>query len=102
MGLGFSAVLLVLGAVREVIGHGTLFADMELLLGPGAAAWELTVIPEYRGFLLAVLPPGAFLGMGLLIAAKHAVDDGLSRRRARRDGARDPAARRVRVTGEIA
>ncbi len=74
MGLGFGAVLVLLGAFRELLGTGVLFADMAQLFGPAAAAWEITVVPEYRGFLLAVLPPGAFIGMGLLIAAKQYLD----------------------------
>jgi len=101
MGLGFTLVLVVLGGLRELVGQGTLLADMELLLGPMAADWTITVIPEYRGFLLAALPPGAFLGMGLLIAAKQALDDRLQRGRRRAAKAPDITARRVRVTGEI-
>ena len=101
MGLGFTLVLVTLGALREVLGQGTLLAGMDLLFGAGAASWQITVIEDYRGFLLAVLPPGAFLGMGLLIAAKRAFDDELERRAQ----ARSPQTvtdRRVRVTGEIA
>jgi electron transport complex protein RnfE len=100
MGLGFTLVLLVLGALRELLGQGTLFADLDLLLGPAAADWALTVFPDYRGFLLAVLPPGAFLAMGLLIAAKAWWED----RRARTvaAGPAEAASRRVRTTGEIA
>lgn len=74
MSLGFGAVLLVLGAVRELLGSGTLFADMDLLFGPGASHWQLTLSEAYPGFLLAILPPGAFIVMGLLIAAKNSID----------------------------
>lgn len=74
MGLGFGAVLVLLGGFRELLGTGVLFADMAQLFGPSAATWEITVVPAYRGFLLAVLPPGAFIGMGLLIAAKQYLD----------------------------
>lgn len=73
MGLGFAAVLVVLGAMREIVGHGTLLAGAEQLFGPAAADWGVQV-PGYRGFLLAVLPPGAFIGLALLVAAKNAVD----------------------------
>jgi len=72
-GLGFSLVLLVLGALRELFGTGSLFANMEYLL-PFAANWEITVLPAYPGFLLALLPPGAFLFMGLLLATKNFID----------------------------
>ena len=101
-GLGFTLVLVALGALRELLGQGTLLADMDLLLGPAAADWTLTLIPDYRGFLLAVLPPGAFLGLGLLIAAKSAIDDRGARLRAAAASAEDRTARRVRVTGDVA
>ncbi|MBN4075667.1 MAG: electron transport complex subunit RsxE [SAR86 cluster bacterium] len=71
-GLGFGLVLLALGAIRELIGTGAVFANMELLL-PFAGNWELTVLPGYPGFLLALLPPGAFLLMGLLLAIKNLI-----------------------------
>jgi len=71
MSTGFGVVLIGLGTFRELLGTGMLLADMDQLFGPAAAGWTLTVIPEYRGFLLAVLPPGAFIGLGLLIAAKQ-------------------------------
>lgn len=73
MGLGFAAVLVVLGMLRELVGHGTLFAGAELMFGPVATGWMLE-IPAYRGFLLAILPPGAFIGLGLLIALKNRLD----------------------------
>ena len=74
MGLGFTAVLLVLGAMREIIGFGTLFRQFELMFGAGAEWVEITVFENYPGFLLAILPPGAFLGLGLLIALKNVID----------------------------
>ncbi len=74
MGLGFAGVLVALGAFREVLGQGTLFSQAELLLGSAASGLELTVIPGYDGFLLAALPPGAFIGLGLLLALKNLID----------------------------
>jgi electron transport complex protein RnfE len=71
MGLGLTAVLGVLGAIREVIGKGTLFSGIDLALGDVAQNWVLHVIPDYKGFLLAILPPGAFIGLGCLIAGKN-------------------------------
>ncbi len=92
MGLGFGAVLVLLGAIRELFGQGTLFAGLDLLLGPIAADWQLTLIPDYD-FLFLVLPPGAFFAAGLLIALKNAIDD-------RRRRAHSPTPReRIRVTG---
>lgn len=79
MGLGSTAVLVVLGAMRESLGHGTLLAQAQLLFGPAARDWTLTLVPGYHGFLLAILPPGAFIGLGLIIAAKN----WLEQRRAR-------------------
>jgi len=80
MGLGFTAALVAIGGVREILGSGTLFANAHLLLGQGFAFLELTLIPEYRGYLLMILPPGGFLVVGFLLAGKRMLD----RRRAAR------------------
>ncbi|BBN82322.1 electron transport complex subunit E [Pseudoalteromonas sp. A25] len=74
MGLGFAMVLIVLGTMRELIGQGTLFDGADLLLGPWAASLRLEIFEFDSQFLVAILPPGAFLGMGLLIAAKNVID----------------------------
>lgn len=71
MGIGFTAVLVVLGAMREIIGSGTLFANAHLMFGDLASLLTVTLIEDYRGFLLAILPPGAFIGLGVLIALKN-------------------------------
>ncbi len=71
MGLGLTFVLAVLGGIREIIGHGTLLSGIDLALGESAKALVITVIPNYHGFLLAILPPGAFISLGLLIAGKN-------------------------------
>lgn len=101
MGLGFLAVLLVLGALREIIGQGTLLTNMELIFGPAAASWELTLFPGYPDFLFAVLPPGAFVGLGLLIALKNRIDSGIEARRAAKADRVVAGSKRVRVTGHI-
>lgn len=80
MGIGFTLVLLALGAIREILGHGTLLAQAELLFGEGAEWLTITLFEDYRGFLLAILPPGAFLILGLLIALKNIVDKRLAER----------------------
>ncbi len=72
MGAGFGAVLLMLGGCRELIGHGTLFAGASATLGPWAGMLETTIIDDYRGFLPVLLPPGAFVVLACLIAAKNA------------------------------
>lgn len=69
MGLGLTAVLVVLGAIREIAGQGTLLSGIDLVFGEAAKSWVLNVLPGYQGFLLAILPPGAFIALGLLIAA---------------------------------
>lgn len=74
MGLGFAAVLVVLGAMREIIGQGTLFHNAHLMFGEAGRALTITLISDYQGFLLAILPPGAFLGLGLLLALKNIID----------------------------
>jgi len=74
MGMGFLVVLALLGGLREIIGFGTLFANAELMFGEGAQALTITLNPDYGGFLLAVLPPGAFFGLAILIVAKNWFD----------------------------
>ncbi|SEF61454.1 electron transport complex subunit E [Vibrio hangzhouensis] len=71
MGLGFTWVLVALGGLREVIGSGTLFSNASLLLGEHFAFLEMTVIPDYRGVLLVILPPGGFLILGVMLGIKQ-------------------------------
>lgn len=71
MGLGLTAVLVVLGGFREAIGKGTLLSGIDLALGPIAKDWVIPLSHDYHGFLLAILPPGAFIGLGLLIALRN-------------------------------
>jgi Na+-translocating ferredoxin:NAD+ oxidoreductase subunit E len=79
MGVGFTGVLVTLGAARELIGQGTLFAGAHMMFGEGARAIELQLLDG--GFLLALLPPGAFIGLGLMVALKNLIDARLQRRR---------------------
>jgi len=74
MGLGFTGALTIIGLVRELLGAGTLFAQASLLLGPHFAFLEMTVIPNYGGVLLMILPPGGFLVLGVLLALKRRLD----------------------------
>ncbi|SES85555.1 electron transport complex subunit E [Thalassotalea agarivorans] len=78
MGLGFLAVLMILGAAREILGQGTLFDGAELLLGEWASQLRIEVMNLDNQFLLAILPPGAFFAMGFLIAIKNMIDDKLA------------------------
>lgn len=70
-GLGFCVTLVLLGGVRELVGRGTLFRDANLLFGEMGRALEVTVVPGYSEFLLAMLPPGAFIALGCLVAARN-------------------------------
>lgn len=74
MGLGSLYVLVLLGALREAIGQGTLLTQADLMFGEAARGMTITLVEDYPGFLLAVLPPGAFIGLGLLIAIKNVID----------------------------
>lgn len=74
MGVGVTLVLVMLGALRELVGKGTLLSGIDLALGPVAKHWVIHVIPDYPGFLLSILPPGAFFGLGLIIAARNWLD----------------------------
>ncbi len=80
MGLGFTFALVLLGSMRELIGSGTLFAHADLMFGEAAKAWKIEVIKDYSGMLLAILPPGAFIGLGFLIALKNIIDNKLQQR----------------------
>ena len=71
MGLGFTMVLVVLGALREVVGMGTLFANAHIMFGDGMQWLTIEVFSDYDGFLLAILPPGAFIGLAFLLAARN-------------------------------
>jgi len=83
MGLGFTLALVVLGAAREMLGAGTLFADADLLMGESFAWLQTTLIQPYRGFLLMALPPGGFLMLGFILAGKKLIDRWLANRQAR-------------------
>jgi len=80
MGLGFTLALVTLGATREILGSGSLFANAALLLGDSLTFLELQLIPDYSGFLLVVLPPGGFLVLGFLLAGKRILDGRLQQR----------------------
>ena len=81
IGVGFLLVLVVLGAIREVIGYGTVFRGADVMFGPWATALTVTLFDDYRGFLLAILPPGAFVGLAVLVAAKQKLDNMAEQRR---------------------
>jgi electron transport complex protein RnfE len=97
MGLGFTLVLVLLGAMREIIGSGTLFANAPLLLGESFSFLEITLIQDYRGFLLMILPPGGFLALGFLLAGKRIIDKRIQKIRAASDNQpeHEPAAEQV-------
>jgi electron transport complex protein RnfE len=101
MGLGFLVVLVALGAIRELLGSGTLFADMHLLFGAFASSWILQPFGENYSFLIVVLPPGAFLVTGFLIAIKNAIDAVIKRRTDAQKDAPVKGAKRIRTTGHI-
>ena len=79
MGLGFAAVLVLLGAAREVLAQGTLFDGIETLLGDWASFMTITLYHSETSFLLAALPPGAFILMGLIIALKNQIDNKMAK-----------------------
>jgi len=102
MGLGFALVLVAVGAIREILGSGTLLAGMDLLLGPIAENWTITLFSNYSGFLVAILPPGAFIVTGFLIAIKNVIDSELEKReKAKRTELVVKGSKRVRTTGTI-
>lgn len=96
MGLGFTLVLVLLGGIREILGAGTLFDGASRLFGESASGWVIHFYTSDTSFLLAILPPGAFLAMGLIIAVKNMID-GLIARAERREV---KSIQRARVTAE--
>lgn len=82
MGLGATAALFVLGAIREVLGNGTLFDGADLLLGEWAQVLRVEIVHLDSPFLLAILPPGAFIGLGFMLAAKYLIDERQKKRSA--------------------
>lgn len=97
MGLGFTLILVLLGAMRELLGYGTLLAGADLLLGDWAKDLTIVIFTTESPFLLAILPPGAFLGMGLLIALKNMLDNLIEKRSQSAKQAK--VVQRARVTG---
>ncbi|MCB1798706.1 MAG: electron transport complex subunit E [Gammaproteobacteria bacterium] len=81
IGIGFTLALVVLGGSRELIGQGTLFDGAHLMFGEAARAWRWSIGDDYPGILLAILPPGAFMGLGMMIALKNIIDRRLHRRK---------------------
>ena len=101
MGLGFLFVLVLLGAIRELLGQGTLLVDMHLLFGAAAADWVMRPFGDNYSLLIVVLPPGAFLVTGFLIAIKNAIDNANKRRTDALKDAPIKGAKRIRTTGHI-
>mgnify|MGYP003342695707 CR=1 FL=1 len=100
VGLGFTAVLVLLGAMRELLGSGTLFANMHLLLGNIAQSWTVK-IADYKQFLFFILPPSAFICLGFIIAGKNIIDERLKQRAAQQAKEVVVGSKRVRTTGHI-
>lgn len=102
MGTGFMAVLLSVGAIREILGLGTLFSDMQLLLGPMGENWTIQLFGDnFQGLLVAVLPPGAFIVTGFLIALKNIIDAKQLDREKRAKASDPKISKRVRTTGAV-
>lgn len=78
MGIGFTLAMVVLGALREISGAGTLFANASVLLGESFRFMEVTIISEYKGFLLMALPPGGFIMLGFMVAGKRLLDNSIA------------------------
>ena len=75
MAIGFSAVLVLLGAVRELLGQGTLFDGAELLLGEWASSLRIEIFAIDQSFLFIMLPPGAFVALGFILAIKNSLNN---------------------------
>ena len=79
IGIGFTLVLMTLGGMRELVGQGTLFDQAHLMFGDAARGLTIHLGEDFPGMLVAILPPGAFIGLGMLITIKNIIDKRLSR-----------------------
>ena len=95
IGVGFTLALVLLGGSRELIGQGTLFDGAHLMFGEAARDWRWAASEDYPGILIMILPPGAFMGLGMMIALKNIIDRSLSRRKALPAARGEPSAARV-------
>ena len=84
IGMGATGAMFVLGSLREILGNGTLFDGADALLGGWAKALRIEVFHTDTPFLLAMLPPGAFIGLGMMLAIKYLIDEKRKRRAAER------------------
>lgn len=100
-GVGFTLVLVTLGAMREILGSGALFADMQLLFGANASTWKIVLFENYHPMLVAILPPGAFICAGLLIAVHTHINDRIAAYKRMHAPEVVAGSKRVRVTGNI-
>ncbi len=95
IGIGFTLVLVTLGGMRELVGQGTLFDQAHLMFGEAARGLTFTLGEDFPGMLVAILPPGAFIGLGLLIAVKNLIDKRLAQRLSNKivavEGVTDPS-----------
>ncbi|NDJ57373.1 electron transport complex subunit E [Enterobacteriaceae bacterium 4M9] len=82
IGLGATSAMFVLGSMREILGNGTLFNGADSLLGDWAKVLRVEVFHTDTPFLLAMLPPGAFIGLGLMLAVKYLIDEKMKAKRA--------------------
>jgi electron transport complex protein RnfE len=90
-GLGFALVLTVLGSIREVLGQGTLLSGADLLFGAQAAHWQLTLSEHFTGLLVALLPPGAFILFGLMLAVRNLLANAATQRHSAEYSAQEAA-----------
>lgn len=81
MGTGFLWILVLLGSLRELIGQGTLLDQANILFGTQAKEWTFQIFSADNGVLLALLPPGAFITLGLLLALKNLADSIFQKRK---------------------
>ena len=81
MGMGFALTLFILGSIREILGQGTLFAGADILFGSWASALRIDIYHSDNTFLLAILPPGAFLVLGCMIALKNVINARFARKK---------------------
>ena len=98
MGLGMTSALFLLGAMREILSKGSLFDGANRLLGNWASVLHIQIFHFDGSFLLAMLPPGAFLGVGFMIALKNIIDKYKADKQSVLEKQQPPKVERARIT----
>ena len=109
IGLGLATIFVLVASntcvslIKTVTPDAIRLPTFVMIIAAAVTCTELliTVFNNYPQFLLAILPPGAFILTGLIIAAKNYIDGGIKRAQLAKLADEEKVSKRVRVTGTI-